>query len=82
MQCIDTGIGITSDDIPKALARFQQVDGTLGRPHEGTGLGLPLAKSFAELHGGSLDLHSQKDVGTAVTVTFPADRQVTQANVA
>ena len=73
-QVIDTGIGIAADDIPKALARFQQIDGRLSREHEGTGLGLPLSKALVELHGGSLDLQSEVGVGTTVTVRFPAER--------
>lgn len=74
LQVIDTGIGIAADDIPKALARFQQVDGGLNRKHEGTGLGLPLVKLLVEMHGGSLDLQSQLGVGTTATVRFPATR--------
>jgi signal transduction histidine kinase len=82
MQCSDTGIGIAPDDIPKAMARFQQIDGTLGLPHEGTGLGLPLSKSLAELHGGTLDLQSQLGVGTTVTVILPASRRIIQDDIA
>ena len=68
----DSGIGIAPDDIPKALARFEQVDARLDRRFEGTGLGLPLSKAFVELHGGSLDLESEVGVGTTVTIRFPA----------
>jgi signal transduction histidine kinase len=68
----DTGIGIALEDIPKALARFQQVDAQLDRRFEGTGLGLPLSKAFVELHGGSLELESEVGVGTTVTIRFPA----------
>ena len=75
-QVIDTGIGIAYEDIPKALAPFQQIDGGLNRKHEGTGLGLPLANSLAEMHGGYLDLQSEVGVGTTVTVHFPAERNV------
>jgi PAS domain S-box-containing protein len=75
-QITDIGIGIASEDIPKALSRFGQVDADLNRQYEGTGLGLPLTKALVELHGGSLDLQSQVGVGTTVTVRFPADRIV------
>jgi PAS domain S-box-containing protein len=68
----DTGIGIALEDIPKAFARFEQVDAKLDRRYEGTGLGLPLSKAFVELHGGSLELESEVGVGTTVTVRFPA----------
>ncbi len=75
-QVIDTGIGITFEDIPKALAPFQQIDSGLNRRHEGTDLGLPLTKSLIEMHGGYLDLQSEVGVGTTVTVRFPAERIV------
>ena len=78
-QVIDTGIGIELDDIPKALAPFQQVDSDLNRKYEGTGLGLPLTKALVEQHGGSLDLQSQAGIGTTVTVRFPAERIVQSA---
>ncbi|NNE84406.1 MAG: PAS domain-containing sensor histidine kinase [Alphaproteobacteria bacterium] len=74
LQVADTGIGIAPENIPKALARFEQVESTLDRAYEGTGLGLPLTKSLVEHHGGSLDLHSELGVGTVVTVSLPADR--------
>ena len=72
----DTGIGIAATDIPKAMARFGQVDSALHRKFEGTGLGLPLSKSLMELHGGSLELTSEPGRGTTVTIRFPADRIV------
>ena len=71
-QIIDTGIGIAPEDIPTALSRFRQVDSDLNRKYEGTGLGLPLTKALVELHGATLELDSEVDVGTTVTVRFPA----------
>jgi PAS domain S-box-containing protein len=76
IQIVDTGIGIAPEDISKALAPFQQIDSKFSRKYEGTGLGLPLTKAIVELHGGTLDLQSEVDVGTTVTVRFPADRIV------
>jgi signal transduction histidine kinase len=70
----DTGIGMTPEQIPKALERFGQIDSRLARRHEGTGLGLPLTKCLVELHGGTLGIHSRVNVGTTVTVSFPAAR--------
>ncbi len=78
-QIVDNGIGIAFEDIPKALAPFHQIDGTLNRKYKGTGLGLPLTKSLVELHGGSLDLQSEVGKGTTVTVRFPANRIVAAA---
>jgi signal transduction histidine kinase len=70
----DTGIGIAPEDIPRALERFGQIDSTLSRKYEGTGLGLPLAKHLAELHGARLAIDSEAGIGTTVTVTFPPSR--------
>jgi PAS domain S-box-containing protein len=70
----DTGIGIAAEDIPKALTPFGQVDGSLNRRHEGTGLGLPLTKALTELHGGELTIDSKRHQGTRVTVAFPPSR--------
>jgi signal transduction histidine kinase len=71
IQITDTGIGMAAHEIPKALERFSQVDGSLARKHEGVGLGLPLAEHLTELHGGWLELHSEAGTGTTVTVILP-----------
>jgi PAS domain S-box-containing protein len=70
----DTGIGIPEEDLEKILEPFTQVEASLVRNHEGTGLGLPLTKAIVELHGGELVLDSMIDVGTTVSVYFPAER--------
>jgi len=70
----DTGIGMRAQDIPRALEPFQQVDSGLDRRHEGTGLGLPLCKRLADLHGAELLLSSDPGVGTCVTIAFPPER--------
>ncbi|HEX4635011.1 MAG TPA: HAMP domain-containing sensor histidine kinase [Rhizomicrobium sp.] len=69
----DTGIGIRAEDIPKVLEPFGQVESEMSHKHPGTGLGLPLTKELAELHGGSLTMESSVDVGTTVTITLPPD---------
>jgi len=72
----DDGVGIAPQDIPLVLQPFGQAENTLTPKHEGTGLGLPLAKGFMELHGGSLELASEVGKGTRITLTFPAERTV------
>jgi PAS domain S-box-containing protein len=70
----DTGIGMREEDIPVALEPFRQIENTLTRHYEGTGLGLPLAKALAELHGGTLTIDSALGRGTVVTVWIPPRR--------
>jgi PAS domain S-box-containing protein len=72
----DTGIGMNEKELAMALSTFGQVDSGLNRKHEGTGLGLPLTKGLMELHGGTLEVKSEKDKGTLVTVIFPKERVV------
>lgn len=76
LEVRDTGIGIAAADIPKALERFSQVDGRLARKYDGAGLGLPMAKQFMELHGGTLELASTPGKGTQVRIAFPPQRLV------
>ena len=70
----DTGIGMRQEDIPRALESFGQIDSTLARKYDGTGLGLPLAKRLIELHGGTLKIDSTVGTGTTVTVSLPPGR--------
>lgn len=73
----DTGVGISEEDIPKALSVFGQIRSVRTEPEdEGTGLGLPLCKMLAELHGGDLEITSKLGVGTTVTFTLPKERLV------
>ncbi len=72
----DTGIGIAAEDIDRALTPFGQVESHLNRTYEGTGLGLPLAKSMTEMHGGAFKLISQLGVGTTVTLRLPQSRML------
>ena len=68
----DTGIGMARDEISTALRPFHQIDSTLDRRFNGTGLGLPLAKALIEHQGGRLTIDSTPDVGTTLTLRFPA----------
>lgn len=70
----DNGIGIDAQQIEEILEPFKQADNGLSRDYEGTGLGLPISKALAELHGGGLEINSAPGQGTKVTVTFPAAR--------
>ncbi len=70
----DTGIGMTERQLRLALQPFRQVDSSLARRHEGTGLGLPLTKSLVELHQGELAIDSTFGKGTRIEVRFPSAR--------
>jgi signal transduction histidine kinase len=70
----DRGIGIAPADLEKALRPFGQIDSRLARKYQGTGLGLPLARSMTELHGGKLILESAPGRGTTATVWLPPSR--------
>jgi len=72
----DTGVGIAPADLPRALEPFGQIDSLLSRRHVGTGLGLPLAKSLAELHGCRFEIESVVGQGTTVRVGLPPRRVV------
>ena len=71
---MDSGIGMTEDEIAVALTPFGQAESSWQRRFEGTGLGLPLAKKFIELHGGALAVESTPARGTVVTITLPQVR--------
>jgi signal transduction histidine kinase/PAS domain-containing protein len=74
IEVADTGVGIAAEDIPKVMLPFGQVDSVISRRAEGVGLGLPLSKVLAELHGGRLAIESQLGQGTTVALTLPASR--------
>ena len=67
----DTGIGIAPKDISRVMTPFGQVDSTLARKYEGTGLGLPLSKKFVEILGGRFTIESVEGKGTTVTLMLP-----------
>ncbi|MEO1207707.1 MAG: ATP-binding protein [Pseudomonadota bacterium] len=72
----DSGIGMSEEEINIALTPFGQVDGSRTRWREGTGLGLPIAKSLVELHGGKLEIKSIQGRGTEVAVLLPSRHHV------
>jgi len=67
----DTGAGIHKEDLPKLFNAFEQVDKTKNRNIVGTGLGLPICKSFIEMMKGSIAVESEYGFGSAFIVTLP-----------
>ncbi|MBT4889186.1 MAG: hypothetical protein HON65_06500 [Rhodospirillales bacterium] len=72
----DTGIGMSQENIDRAMQPFEQANNNHAQNHEGTGLGLHLCKHFMKLHGGTLEIKSEINVGTQVTINFPTERTV------
>jgi CheY-like chemotaxis protein len=71
LSVADTGIGIAASDLPKLFRPFSQLDSSLARQHQGSGLGLVLVKRLAELHGGALTVASEPGVGSTFTIELP-----------
>jgi len=74
LSVTDSGIGMSEKEVAVALTPFGQVDSTLSRGHDGTGLGLPLARAMAALHQAELRIASAPGTGTSVSVIFPKSR--------
>ena len=70
----DAGIGMSPEDLEDAMQPFRQIDNSLAKRYQGTGLGLPLTKSLVELHGGVLEIQSEPGKGTTAIVTLPVRR--------
>lgn len=70
----DNGFGMHHDDIERALEPFTQVGGSVLNAQEGSGLGLSIVKGLIEQHGGSIEIQSQPNQGTAVSLFFPKVR--------
>ncbi|MBI2510481.1 MAG: PAS domain S-box protein [Opitutae bacterium] len=71
VQVRDTGVGIKSEDMGKLFVEFQQLDSSLARDHQGTGLGLALTKRLVELQHGTITVESEVDRGSTFTVILP-----------
>ena len=67
----DDGIGIPEEDLNRVWERFFRVDKSHSRAIGGTGLGLSIVKHVAELHHAKVDISSQLNRGTKITITFP-----------
>ncbi|MCB2205785.1 CHASE domain-containing protein [bacterium] len=72
LQVKDSGIGISEEYLKHAFDVFSQEQIGYSRPYEGIGLGLALTREYIQLHGGEIDVHSEKGVGSVFTVTLPA----------
>ena len=70
----DSGPGIPDGEIPIVLASFGQGSNALKSAEQGAGLGLPIAKSLVDLHGGTFTLRSKLRIGTEIVMTFPPER--------
>ncbi|WP_434685742.1 CBS domain-containing protein [Pseudanabaena minima] len=68
---IDTGIGISAENIQKLFQPFMQIDSALNRQYTGTGLGLALVKRIVEIHGGTVELTSEVGVGSCFAINLP-----------
>lgn len=71
LSVTDTGIGMTAEEIKIAKRPFGQVDSSLSRRHEGSGLGLPLISAFTEKLSATMTIDSEPGVGTRVSIVFP-----------
>ncbi|MEO6172709.1 MAG: ATP-binding protein, partial [Arenimonas sp.] len=67
----DCGIGISEKNMAKLFQAFSQIDSSLARKFEGTGLGLAMVKQLAELHGGTVAVASQEGAGASFVVWLP-----------
>jgi PAS domain S-box-containing protein len=67
----DNGIGIARENLPKLFIPFSQIDSSLSRQYEGTGLGLALVLKLTELHGGSVMVESEPGMGSRFTINLP-----------
>ena len=77
----DTGIGIKDNDLEMIFDRFKQVDKSLSKNSEGTGIGLSLVKSIVELHGGSIYVESEFGKGSKFTVKLPSKKVIHESNL-
>jgi len=72
----DTGVGIDPLFLPHLFDAFRQESDGVGRTHEGAGLGLAITKRLADMMGGTIDVESEKGVGTRFTVVLPLTERV------
>lgn len=78
LRVVDTGRGIPREHLPRLARPFEQVETEFARDHAGTGLGLALTKSLAEMHGGRFEIDSEVGKGTVATITLPRTAAITR----
>ena len=71
LEVTDTGVGIPEAELPRIFERFHRVAGTVGRAHEGSGIGLALVRELVELHGGRISVESGVGRGTTFRAEIP-----------
>jgi signal transduction histidine kinase len=74
LTVMDTGSGIPPEELPRLFERFHRVEGTKGRTHEGTGIGLALVQELVKIHGGTVTVESEVGRGSRFTVAIPAGK--------
>src|SRR5262245_44679435 len=72
LDVTDTGVGIPAHELTHVFERFHRVEGSQGRTHEGTGIGLALVQELVRLHGGSVTVASEPGDGSTFTVVMPS----------
>ena len=74
LDVTDTGVGIPANELTHVFERFHRVEGSQGRTHEGTGIGLALVQELVRLHGGAVTAVSQPGVGSTFTIMMPSGK--------
>ncbi|KAG0054664.1 hypothetical protein BGZ83_010684 [Gryganskiella cystojenkinii] len=74
VDVIDTGVGISAENLHSLFGRFNRIENKQSRSHEGTGIGLSLVKELTEVHGGNVSVTSEVDKGTCFHLWIPAGR--------
>ena len=75
LEISDTGIGITTEDLNKIFNEFYRSKNAKAADLRGTGLGMSIVKNLIKQYGGSIDVQSQIEKGTTVTISFPSEKQ-------
>jgi CheY-like chemotaxis protein/anti-sigma regulatory factor (Ser/Thr protein kinase) len=78
----DTGVGIKAEDLTRLFVEFQQLDASMAKRYQGTGLGLALTKRIVEAQGGRIDVVSQPGKGSTFSAMLPRSTQVPKLRVA